>query len=94
MENLREIRRHIRAVKEIRHITKAMKMVATAGLKRAQDRVEAARPFAKKLSEVLIDIAPLVPKEEFPLLQPTEPDGVGILVVTSDRGSAEGSTRR
>ncbi len=52
MANLLDIRRRIKSVKNTQQITKAMKMVSAAKLKRAQDRVVAARPFANKMTEV------------------------------------------
>lgn len=87
MENLREIKRHIHAVREIRHITRALKMVAAAKLKHAEERVESARPYARKICEVLVDIASLVPEALHPLLEVREPPGhVGIIVIGSDTG--------
>jgi F-type H+-transporting ATPase subunit gamma len=53
MPSLLDMRRRIKSVKNTQQITKAMKMVAAAKLKRSQDRVTAARPFAQKMSEVL-----------------------------------------
>ena len=55
MPNLLDIRRRIKSVKNTQQITKAMKMVSAAKLKRAQDRVVSARPFANKMTEVLGD---------------------------------------
>jgi F-type H+-transporting ATPase subunit gamma len=56
MANLLDIRRRIKSVKNTQQITKAMKMVSAAKLKRAQDRVVTARPFANKMTEVKISI--------------------------------------
>lgn len=81
-----EIKRRIRGIKEIRHITRAMKMVAATKLKRAQERVESSRPFARKISEVLIDIYRLAGKALHPLMEIREVKNVGLVVVTSDRG--------
>src|SRR5205807_10400512 len=57
MANLLDIRRRIKSVKNTQQITKAMKMVSAAKLKRAQDRVINARPFANKMTEVLADLS-------------------------------------
>ena len=57
MPNLLDIRRRIKSVKNTQQITKAMKMVSAAKLKRAQDRVVTARPFANKMMEVLGELA-------------------------------------
>jgi F-type H+-transporting ATPase subunit gamma len=57
MPNLLDIRRRIKSVKKTQQITKAMKMVSAAKLKRAQDRVVTARPFATKMIEVLGGLA-------------------------------------
>jgi F-type H+-transporting ATPase subunit gamma len=89
MASLRDIRRKIGTVKNIRKITTAMKMVAAAKLRRAQERVAAARPYAEKMRELIAQVAPLVPAavvSEHPLLQPREAASIGVVVITSDRG--------
>lgn len=89
MANLRDIRRKIATVKNIAKITQAMKMVAAAKLRRAQDRVAAARPYAERMREMLERVVPRVPPAviaEHPLLQPRETDSVALVVITSDRG--------
>src|ERR1051325_7977604 len=69
MASLLDMRRRIKSVKNTQQITKAMKMVAAAKLKRAQDRVTASRPFAGKMSEVLGDLSSKVASEiSHPLL--------------------------
>ncbi|MEW6229504.1 MAG: F0F1 ATP synthase subunit gamma, partial [Bacillota bacterium] len=85
MRSPREVKRHIRTVREISHLTRAMKLVAAAKLKDAQARVEAARPFARKISEVLLDISSFAGYVH-PLMAGREMRKVGIMVVTSDRG--------
>ena len=92
MASLRDIRKRIRSVKNTRQITKAMKMVSAAKLRRAQDNVIAARPFAKTLDAVM---STLISKSEpgavsHPLLTRREVKKVELLVVTSDRGLAGG----
>lgn len=85
MQSPREVKRHIRTVREISHLTRAMKLVAGAKLRQAQARVEAARPFAKKISEVLLDISSFAGYVH-PLMVGREMRKVGIMVVTSDKG--------
>lgn len=84
-----DIRRRIRSVKNSQQITKAMKMVAAARLRRAQERMYAARPYAAGLREVLRSVARRVDAANHPLLQPREDEKkVLLLVVTADRGLA------
>ncbi len=92
MASLRDIRKRIRSVKNTRQITKAMKMVSAAKLRRAQDNVIAARPFAKTLDAVM---STLISKSEpgslsHPLLTRRTVKKIELLVVTSDRGLAGG----
>ncbi|HVR40120.1 MAG TPA: ATP synthase F1 subunit gamma [Thermoanaerobaculia bacterium] len=82
-----DIRRRIRSVKNTQQITKAMKMVAAAKLRRAQERMYAARPYAAALREVLSSVATRVDTTEHPLLKTREAErNVLLLVVTADRG--------
>lgn len=82
-----DIRRRIRSVKNTQQITKAMKMVAAAKLRRAQERIFAARPYAAGLREVLSSIAARVENITHPLLEPREAEKkVLLVIVTGDRG--------
>jgi F-type H+-transporting ATPase subunit gamma len=82
-----DIRRRIRSVKNTQQITKAMKMVAAAKLRRAQERMFAARPYAGGLRQVLASVATRVDISAHPLLQSREPErNIVVVVVTSDRG--------
>src|SRR4051794_38611672 len=82
-----DIRRRIRSVKNTQQLTRAMKMVATAKLRRAQERMYAARPYAGGLRQVLASVATRVDISAHPLLQVREPErNVVIIVVTADRG--------
>ena len=81
-----DLRRRIRSVKNTQQITKAMKMVAAARLRRAQDRMFAARPYAAALREVLASVAARIEGATHPLLQPRDEHKVLLLVVTADRG--------
>ncbi|HYS55138.1 MAG TPA: ATP synthase F1 subunit gamma [Thermoanaerobaculia bacterium] len=89
MANTIDIRRRIRSVKNTQQITKAMKMVAAAKLRRAQERMFAARPYAAALREVLSSVATRVEELEHPLLRAHEPErNVLLVVVTADKGLA------
>src|ERR1051326_3836508 len=83
-----DIRRRIRSTKNTQQITKAMKMVSAAKLRRAQDRIFAARPYAAALREVLSSVATRVEDEiSHPLLQAHEAErNVLLVVITADRG--------
>ena len=82
-----DIRRRIRSVKNTQQITKAMKMVAAAKLRRAQERMFAARPYAAGLRQVLASVSTRVDINAHPLLQSREPERkVVIVIVTADRG--------
>jgi len=89
MASLLDMRRRIKSVKNTQQITKAMKMVAAAKLKRAQDRVTAARPYANKMSEVLGNLSSKVADEfSHPLLTPRGDEKYLIVLVTADKGLA------
>ena len=87
MANLLDIRRRIRSVKNTQQITKAMKMVSAAKLKRAQNRVINARPFANKMSEVLSELAAQTTEEfHHPLLDARGDERYLVVLVTADKG--------
>ncbi len=90
MPSLLDIRRRIRAVKSTQQITKAMKMVAASKLRRAQDRIQQARPFALQMQRVLNSLAARVDPSAHPLLdERTTPMAGGrtlLVVITADRG--------
>jgi F-type H+-transporting ATPase subunit gamma len=95
MPSLIDIRRRIRSVKNTQQITKAMKMVSAAKLRRAQDRVIAARPYAALLRKVLTDVAAAAAEEaedqaggENPLLAQREEKRVLLVLITGDKGLA------
>jgi F-type H+-transporting ATPase subunit gamma len=91
MPSLKSIKKRIVSVKNTRQITKAMKMVSAAKLRRAQENVVAARPYASKLSEVLGRLSGNVPADCSPLIQRREGSNKALLVVvTSDRGLCGG----
>src|SRR5881227_3584639 len=87
MANTIDIRRRIRSVKNTQQITKAMKMVAAAKLRRAQERMFAARPYSAALREVLTSVATRVETSEHPLLKAHEQENkVLLVIVTADKG--------
>src|SRR5437763_1449440 len=89
MPSLIDIRRRIRSVKSTQQITKAMKMVSAARLRRAQERVVASRPYAGMLREMLSNVA-AASGENFssPLLSPKLENRIQVALFTSDRGLA------
>ena len=89
MANLLDIRRRIKSVKNTQQITKAMKMVSAAKLKRAQERAVSARPFAVKMAEVLADLAAHAGEDfHHPLLDRRGDERYLLVLVTADKGLA------
>ena len=85
----RELKGRIKSVENTRKITRTMEMVATSKMKRAQDRVVAARPFANSLAEVIANLYAPELAEAFPLLrQPATTHKAAVIVLTSNRGLA------
>ena len=90
MPSLKDIRRRISSVRNTQQVTKAMKLVAAAKLRRAQDAVLSARPYASKMADVVRSLVARVPAEDHPLLQRRETSKVLLVVVTGDRGLCGG----
>src|ERR671929_91844 len=89
MANLLDIRRRIKSVKNTQQITKAMKMVSAAKLRRAQERAVASRPFATKMAEVLTDLASHAGEDfHHPLLDARGDERYLLVLVTADKGLA------
>lgn len=88
MATLKEIRGRIRAAKNIQQITKAMKLVAAARLKKATDRVLEARPYADKLREVMASLSGGGELPSHPLMEKREVQRICLIILTSDRGLA------
>lgn len=86
MATLRDIRRRISSVKSTQQITNAMKMVAAAKLRRAQERLLNARPYADRLHQLLAHVTSNVDRSLHPLLAEREPRAIGYIIVTADRG--------
>jgi F-type H+-transporting ATPase subunit gamma len=86
---VQDIKRRLRSVRNTRKITKAMELVAAAKLRRAEARIEALRPYAERMRELMIGTARATPARGFPLLEERETVGaVAILPLTGDRGLA------
>ncbi|MGC8773994.1 MAG: F0F1 ATP synthase subunit gamma [Chlorobaculum sp.] len=91
MPTLKDIRIRLKGIKSTQQVTKAMKMVAAAKLRRAQDRAIQARPYAGKLKEMLASLSTKVDTSVNPLLSPREEvNNVLVILVTSDRGLCGG----
>ena len=88
MSSTSDIRRRIKSVKSIQQITKAMKMVAAARLRKAQDKALASKPYTDKIIEMLTSVAQGAGEVSHPLLSVREVKKVGYLVLTSDKGLA------
>jgi F-type H+-transporting ATPase subunit gamma len=84
--SLRDIRKRIASVRSTQQITKAMKMVATAKLRRAQENILATRPYATKMFDLLSSVASRATSDVHPLLSRREPRRVEVVLFTSDRG--------
>jgi F-type H+-transporting ATPase subunit gamma len=90
MPGTKEIRTKIASVKSTQKITKAMQMVATSKMRRAQDRMRLARPYAQKMRNVIGHLTEANPDYKHPFLVEREPKAVGIIVISTDRGLAGG----
>lgn len=86
MANVRDIRRRIRSAKNIQQITRAMKFVSAARLRKAQERVIAARPYARQMLAVLNSLATRVPEQTHPLLARRDGKRIELIVITADKG--------
>lgn len=84
--NLRDIRKRISSVRSTQQITKAMKMVAAAKLRRAQENMLATRPYATKIYEMLNRLAARTSADSHPLLARRDPQRLELILFTSDRG--------
>jgi len=86
---LRIVRRRIRSVQSTKKITRAMELIASSRIVRAQSRVEASRPYAEQLTKAMEDVASRSASVDHPLLEHREhATKIGVLVITSDRGLA------
>ena len=90
MPSLKSIRNRIASVKSTQKITRAMKLVAAARLRRAQDAIVGARPYANALLEAIVEVAVRAGPESHPLLDPRPQERVALIPISSDRGLAGG----
>ncbi len=91
MATAREIRRRIRSVKNVAQITRAVQMVASSKMRRAQDRVVASRPYSDELMRLVARLAKQAADEEdLPLMKSRAVKHVGVVVISPDRGLAGG----
>src|SRR5256885_1345516 len=88
MPGTKEIRSKIASVKSTQKITKAMQMVATSKMRRAQERMRLARPYAQKMRNVIGHLTEANPDYRHPFLVTRDPRAVGIIVISTDRGLA------
>ena len=88
MPGTKEIRSKIVSVKNTQKITKAMQMVATSKMRRAQERMKLARPYAQKMRNVIGHLTEANPDYRHPFLVTREPKTVGLIVISTDRGLA------
>ena len=86
MSGLRDIKRRIKSVRNIQQITKAMKMVAAARIRKAEDQLKAARPYSDTLKQVVTDLTNQMEEALHPLMDSRPVERVGLLVVSSDKG--------
>jgi F-type H+-transporting ATPase subunit gamma len=89
MATIQDIKRRLRSIGNTRKITRALELVAAAKLRRAEARIEAMRPYAERMRELMIGTARATPSRQFPLLEEREDaKSIAILPVTGDRGLA------
>ncbi|MFT5259054.1 MAG: F-type H+-transporting ATPase subunit gamma [Saprospiraceae bacterium] len=90
MANAKEVRTQIKSIQNTRKITKAMEMVAASKMRRAKDRMNAARPYAEKIASVVAHMAQANSEYKHPYLTDREVKRVGYIIVSSDRGLCGG----
>jgi F-type H+-transporting ATPase subunit gamma len=90
MSNAKEIRTKIASIKSTQKITKAMQMVAASKMRRAQERMQATRPYAEKIQNVISHLAHAHPEYHHPFLAEREVRRVGVIIVSTDRGLCGG----
>src|SRR2546423_15624072 len=88
MATLKQISSRIRTAKNIQQITRAMKLVAAARLKKATDRVLEARPYSEKLRELMLSMSAAGDLPEHPLMEKRPVNKIGLILVTAERGLA------
>jgi F-type H+-transporting ATPase subunit gamma len=90
MRNIRDIRKRIRSVRNIQQVTRAVQMISSVRLRKAQERMIAARPYSFKLKEILADIAARIELDSDPLFRRSEPKHVDLVLITGEKGLCGG----
>ena len=85
MAGSKEIRSQIRSVKNTQKITRAMEMVAASKMRRAQERMRAARPYAEKIRQVIGHLAAAHPEYRHPFMEERAVKRAGVIIITSDK---------
>ncbi|MEO7453238.1 MAG: F0F1 ATP synthase subunit gamma, partial [Fimbriimonadales bacterium] len=88
MATIKQLRGRIRSAKNIQQITRAMKLVAAARLRRAQERVLEARPYSEKMKDLMASLAAAGELPQNPLLERRPVNKIGVIVFTAERGLA------
>ena len=88
MANLKSLQERIKSVSSIQQVTKAMKMVAAAKVKKAQDKMEISRPYSKNTQEMICKILPQVSNDNIALVNKRKVSKTALIIITSDRGFA------
>ena len=88
MANLKDIQQRIKSVGSLQKVTKAMKMVAAAKVKKAQEKMEISRPYSKNVQDLICRILPEISSSNVDLIEKREIKNKGLIVITSDRGFA------
>jgi len=88
MANLKSLQERIKSVSSIQQVTKAMKMVAAAKVKKAQDKMEISRPYSKNTQEMICRILPQVSNDNITLVNKRKVSKTALIIITSDRGFA------
>ena len=86
----KEIRTQIRSIKNTQKITRAMEMVAASKMRKAQDRMAASKPYAKKIRNVMAHLAQAHPEYRHPYLEDRDAKRVGYIIISTDRGLCGG----
>ena len=88
MANLKNLSERIKSVTSIQQVTKAMKMVAAAKVKKAQDKMEISRPYARNTQELICRMLPQISSTDISLVEKRNVNNIGMIIITSDRGFA------
>lgn len=90
MAGSKEIRSKIASIRNTQKITRAMEMVAASKMRRTQDRMQATRPYSRKIAQIIAHLAHARPEYQHPYMQEREVKRIGLILITSDRGLCGG----